>query len=307
MRPDMTPLAHGGGAGPWKWDVLAVVCWILLLAAAYLGGLRVFSGPRLRSARAGARRLGTVRAACFAGGLLAMAVALLPPLDHAADERLFAHMAQHMVLVVVAAPLLAAGAPGLVVPLTLPPRWRHGLASVRHAARNLPLLRLLYLPVTAWLLHTVVLWFWHLPVPYDLALAVEPVHVIEHLCFLGAAWLLWWHLLTPGRHRIGGPVALFYLFVTMLPAAALGAVLTLARAPLYPLQAAEAAGIGVDPLTDQQLAGLVMWVPADLGYFAVMIALFLRWMGGSAGEDGTAAPPRVPEVPERVPSEEARP
>ncbi|WP_433540769.1 hypothetical protein ACQP10_01970 [Streptosporangium sandarakinum] len=68
MRPDMTLLAHGGGAGPWKWDVFAVVCWLLLLAAAYLGGLRAFSGPRLRSVRAGARRLGTVRAACFAGG-----------------------------------------------------------------------------------------------------------------------------------------------------------------------------------------------------------------------------------------------
>ncbi len=282
-------LAHGG-TGPWKWDVAGAICWIGASAAAYLAGLRAFAGPGRRSARAGARRLGPARVACFAGGLLALAVALLPPLDHLADERVAAHMAQHMILLVVAAPLLAAGAPGLLVPLTLPHRWRRLLARARHALRTLPPSRTLYLPVTAWLLHTGALWIWHLPAAYELALEAEPVHVAEHLCFVAVAWLLWWHVVTPTRHGLAGPVAMLYMFVTMMPAAALGAVLTLARAPLYTSQAAAAAANGLDPLADQQLAGLVMWVPADVVYLVAFVVLFLRWMGTAGHPHQQRAP-----------------
>ncbi|WP_067172043.1 cytochrome c oxidase assembly protein [Microtetraspora niveoalba] len=308
----MTALAHGDETGSWGWDTIAVTAWIVLAAGGYLAGLRVFAGrraralgspdaahpgpPALRAARAagaGARRLGRWRVAAFATGLLALAAALLPPLDHLADERFSAHMGQHMLLMVVAAPLLAAGAPGLVLPLVLPPRWRARLAALRHVSRTA--LRPLYLPVTAWAVHSAVLWIWHLPAAYDLALDVEPVHVAEHACFLAAAWLLWWHVVTPTRHRLCPPVAMLYMFVTALPAAALGAVLTLAPAPLYPSQAAAAAASGVNPLTDQQLAGLVMWVPADVVYFAAIVVFFLAWMGtAERGNDAMTLPSSSP-------------
>ncbi|MFF4777186.1 cytochrome c oxidase assembly protein [Microtetraspora fusca] len=298
----MTALAHGDDTGSWGWDAIAVTAWIVVAAGGYLAGLRVFAGRRplavpagrpsrnvMRLSAAGAKRLGRWRVAAFAAGLLALATALLPPLDHLAGERFSAHMAQHMLLMVMAAPLLAAGAPGLVLPLVLPPRWRARLAALRHRSRTV--LRPLYFPVTAWAVHSAVLWIWHLPAAYDLALDVEPVHVAEHACFLAAAWLLWWHAVTPTRHRLCPPVATLYLFVTALPAAALGAVLTLAPAPLYPSQAAAAAASGANPLADQQLAGLVMWMPADVVYFAAIVVFFLAWMGtAERGNDAMTLP-----------------
>ncbi|GII94537.1 cytochrome c oxidase assembly protein [Sinosporangium siamense] len=277
-------LAHGGDHAGLEPATLLTAAGLVLAGGGYLAGLRVLAGGDQNTVRQGARRLGTHRAYAFACGMLAVAVALLPPFEPIADQRFSTHMVQHMLLIAVAAPLLALGAAEVVIPLALPVRARRRLAALTHASRTLPLLRLLWLPVTAWLAHLAVLWFWHLPGPYDLALKSDPVHALEHLTFLAGAWLLWWHVTTPTARKLSAPVALLYMFVTAVPSAALGAVLTLAPTPLFPVQAGAAARSGVDPLADQQLAGLVMWVPADVVYLISFVILFLLWMRPTSTE-----------------------
>ncbi|MGC1212393.1 MAG: cytochrome c oxidase assembly protein, partial [Micromonospora sp.] len=120
---------------------------------------------------------------------------------------------------------------------------------------------------------TVVLWFWHLPGPYVAAVDHPVAHAAEHLSFVAAAWLFWTPVLGPARHRPPAPVAVLLLVATMLPAAALGAVLTFAPEPIYPVRV-----LGADPLTDQQMAGLLMWAPMDLVVLVGALAVFLRWL-----------------------------
>ncbi len=104
------------------------------------------------------------------------------------------------------------------------------------------------------------------------------LHGLEHASFLLTAWAYWWHLLSPQRHRLTGVAAVGYVFATMLPMTALGAVITFAGSPLYPETAAHVVARGADPMTDQQLAGLVMWVPTDVMYLLTSVALFLPWL-----------------------------
>jgi cytochrome c oxidase assembly factor CtaG len=203
-------------------------------------------------------------------------------------------MAQHMLLIVVAAPLLAAGSFGLAGLGLLPVRRRARLARWRLALRRSPVTGFLWLPVTAWLAHVLALWGWHLPGAYDAALRSPPLHLLEHACFLLTAWAFWWHVLRTGRLRMPAGLAVLYVAAVSVPSAALGAVLTFASRPLYLDQARAALAAGVDPLVDQQLAGLVMWVPADVVYLAVTVVLFLPWLAAlSGGPSGDTEPVRL--------------
>ena len=279
MHPHLTvavlagvPLTPGGLARAWNPEP-AVLLGIAVAATAYHRGLR-------RLWRAGPRTVTGRQATAFAAGLAAVALALVSPLDALAAGLFAAHMAQHMVLVMVAAPLLVLGAPGLPLLLALPPGWRRRLARLGRHATIGGVWRLLTRPPVAWGVHVGALWLWHLPGPYQAALASLPVHAAEHASFLGTAMLFWWVALAPGRRhpRLEPGFAALYLFAAALQGSALGALLVLAPAPLYPLQAAASAPLGVTPLADQQLAGLVMWVPADLVYLGSAAALFTRWL-----------------------------
>ena len=280
MHPDLIaalPLASAGGpapAGLWRaWSVdPAVLAGLVAAAVAYAAGLR-----RLWGAGPGAPSGG--QAACFAAGLATVALALLSPLDTLAHLLFVAHMAQHMLLVMVAAPLLVLGAPGLPLAVALAPDWRRRLGRLRHRPATQAARQLLTLPMVAWGVHVATLWAWHLPGPYQAALARDAVHGAEHASFLGTAILFWWVVLSRlGRRRLAPGFATLYLFAAALQASALGALLTLAPSPLYPLQAAAAPAWGPAPLADQQLAGLVMWVPADLIYLGAAGTLFMRWL-----------------------------
>ena len=272
MHADLTAAVPAGVWGSWSPDP-AVLLGLGLLGAAYGCGAR-------RLWRGGRRAVSGRQAAAFAAGLAVVALALLSPLDGVAAALFAAHMAQHMLLIMVAAPLLVLGAPGLPLLVALAPRWRRRLARLRRRGDVAAGRRLLRHPAVAWGLHVGALWAWHLPVPFQAALASPPVHAAEHASFLGTAVLFWWVVLSPRARRPaaapGG--AVLYLFAAALQGSALGALLTLAPAPLYPLQAAAAASWGLAPLTDQQLAGLVMWIPADLVYLGTAGTLFMRWL-----------------------------
>jgi len=257
----------------------------------YLRGLH-----RLRDHPQGRRSQGW-RPWLLAAALVVTVAVTAPPLGELLEERLSTHMTQHMVLIVVSAPLLALAAPGRPVLAGMPRALRSRLVRL---GRRLPLGGLLT-PHFAWAAHIGLLWAWHMPAAYDAALREELLHYLEHACFLGTAWLFWWHLATLSRHRLRGPVALLYVVAAIPPGAALGALLTFPDHALYPVQAAHALAAGINPLTDQRIGGLVMWVPLDLVYMALAVGLFLRWFRRLEREQGSADP--LPVVPDPLPAD----
>jgi cytochrome c oxidase assembly factor CtaG len=251
-----------------------------LLLEVLLGVLTVVAGVvyargllRLRRHAQG-RRQQRGRPWALAAGVISVVIVAGSPLGELLEHRMWTHMAQHVVLMMVSAPLLAWSAPGPVMLAGLPGTARRPLVRATH---RLPL-AVLFSAGVAWTLQVAAMWLWHLPAAYDLAVTNEPAHIAEHACFLLTAWLFWWYLLTPSHHRLQGMSGVFYLAASVPPGAALGAVLTFPQHLLYPAQAHLAAEAGIDPLLDQRLAGLVMWVPLDFAYLVLAVVLFARWL-----------------------------
>jgi putative membrane protein len=212
-------------------------------------------------------------------GAAVVTVALAPPL-HAAAEALFAaHMVQHLLLVGAAAPLLALGTPGIALLAALPRRARTWLIRQRrHAERTLPRAPVALVALSAWLFHVAVVWLWHAPALYAWGLRSPYVHAAEHATLLITAWAFWAVVLHP-RTRLGVGGAMLYLFAAAGHCAALGALLTLADTPWYAVHAATASTWGLTPLEDQQLAGLIMWIPGGMAYAAIALARLAAALG----------------------------
>jgi len=249
-----------------------VIGGLALACALYARGVRAL----WRSAGVG-RGVPAWRVACFAGGIATLAVALLSPIDGVATALFVVHMIQHMLLVVVAAPLLVLGDPALASLWALGIDARRGVGGWWRTQRMLPALwGTLRRPLVAFTLHVAALWLWHLPTFYDAALRNEGIHVAEHVSFLATALLFWYPIADPHpRRRFGIGVATLYLFAAGLQCTLLGALITMARHPWYVGHYATTAAWGLTPLEDQQLAGLVMWIPAGLVYLVALVATVL--------------------------------
>lgn len=232
------------------------------------------------------------QALCFCGGWLLLFSALIAPL-HWLGERLFAaHMVEHEVLMALAAPLLVLARPGGAMLWGFPSRWRSAVGGVGQAPAFAALWRQITRPAIATAIHGVALWTWHAPALYNAALRNDFIHWLQHISFLLSALLLWWALLRGRERDRGYGAASFYLFLTALHSGFLGVLITLARRPIYPLQSDTATAWGLMPLEDQQLAGLIMWVPAGMVYAVAALALAGIWIGGTglrAGRSGHAA------------------
>jgi putative membrane protein len=196
----------------------------------------------------------------FALGWTSLALALVGPLDRWAAERFSAHMLQHELLMLAAGPLLVAGRPLAAWAWALP---LHTRQAVGNALRSAPWRRvwaLLSGATGAGALHALALWGWHVPAWFVLAATHPGWHALQHFSFLGTALLFWWAVFAGARRNPGAALGL--LFVTMLHSGALGALLALAPSPWYG-----------SSLEDQQLGGLLMWVPAGGVYLAVAMVL----------------------------------
>ena len=235
-------------------------------------------GVRALWRRGGAGRgVARWRVACFAGGMLAIAIALVSPIDAMGSALFAAHMTQHMLLVVVAAPLLMLGDVGTAALWALPIAARRDVGMWwRHAGVLPAIWRALRRPLVAWTLHVGALWLWHLPSMYDAALRDEALHVVEHASFFLTALLFWYPLAEPhARRRVGLGVATLYLFAAGLQCTLLGALISFARRPWYFVHFGTTSAWGLTPLEDQQLAGLIMWIPAGLVYLIALVPIVL--------------------------------
>jgi putative membrane protein len=214
----------------------------------------------------------------FGAGWLALFVALVSPL-HPWGEVLFsAHMTQHEVLMLVAAPLLVLGRPLVPFLWALPARLRQKVGGIGKRKSFKNVWRGLTNPLVAWAIHAVALWMWHAPALFQATLRSDLVHTLQHLSFLGSALLFWWALIHGRRGLMGYGAAVLYMFTTSVHSGVLGALITFAHAVWYPAYATSTQSWGLTPLEDQQLGGLIMWVPAGLVYIIAGMALMVGWM-----------------------------
>ena len=266
MNPLLTDALH-------SWDVDHAVVWFLpIVAHAYLRG---FSRVHVQMPV----RFPLWRLASFIGGLLVVFVAVASPLDALGELLLSLHMTQHMLLIMVAPPLLWLGQPFIPLLRASPPRpTKRALA------------RLLTIPVLCsagdGLTHPVVCWIalaattivWHLPALYELALHSEAWHDVQHACFFTAALLFWWPVVRvwPSRDRWPRWAAIPYLVGADLINTALSATLSFSNHVLYATYASVPRVTSLSPLDDQSLAGVIMWVPGSIAFLLPAIVLTMQ-------------------------------
>jgi putative membrane protein len=256
--------ARPTGPYEWAWSLHpSVLIGTGLLGALYFWGI----GPLRRRLDLGPPPPAW-QVASFCGGLLVLLLALNGPMHDLSDYYLFsAHMVQHLLLTLLLPPLLIAGTPGwLLQPLLRRP-------GVRAAAR------ILTKPVVAAMLYTVTIAVWHLTPFYELMMRNHDVHIATHLMFIVAATILWWPVMSPVPElpRLPYGLGMLYLFLVGIPMQIVAALITLSDEVRYPWYSAAPRTWGLAPLEDQQLGGLLMWVPGNLWMFLAIGVLFFKW------------------------------
>jgi putative membrane protein len=271
-------LAHGADApaptfpgvlAQWSFDPLAVI-GLLLAGALFLSAARQVKADHPTNPHP------RWRTWLFMGGLAAIAVALLSPIEAYEGALFSVHMVQHMLLQLVAAPLLLAGAPITLTLRVASPGVRRRLLAVLHSR----VLRALSFPVLAWVFFAATNWGWHYSTLYDDALENVALHYLQHANFLVAALLFWWPVIgaDPSPWRLPHPLRLFYLFLAMPQQSFLGVSILQAPTVLYPHYVTNLRGWGMSPLADQQLGAVIMWVVGDMAFLAGMAVVVLVWM-----------------------------
>lgn len=274
MRVPLTIHPHEGpqaGLWHWSWEP-SVLIGLALISLGYL----LLTGP-LRT-RIGLKAPVPLRTRLlFLGGNAVVFIALVSPLDYISDYVLFsAHMVQHILMLGFAPVLWLLGLPdGLMNGIF---RWQPLRVILRDITH----------PLAAFLIFNGVLLFWHIPSLYNAALEQEPLHIAMHLSFMAAAVIGWWPIFgnfPEAAPRASLPVQLLYLFLMMFPSTAMAAWMTLTPAILYPFYGSEPFELGLTPYADQQLAGLIMWIPGNALFFAVLSRVFFNWYNRNSREE----------------------
>ncbi|HET7566138.1 MAG TPA: cytochrome c oxidase assembly protein [Gemmatimonadaceae bacterium] len=278
----LSPVVHRAMLD-WSFEPVTIA-GLTLASALYARGLH-----RLWREAGRGRVVARWQAWSFWLGIVSLVIALLSPLDTMGDALFAAHMTQHLVLILISAPLIVFGAPVLPMLWAFDRRTRQSIGRWWNHSATVPALAgALTVPVVAWSLHVAAMWVWHLPGPYEAALASEWVHALEHVSFFGTAMLFWWVALVPsGRRHLGYGMAIAYVLVAGMLFGILGAILTFANHVWYPAQSSGAHLWGLTPLEDQQLAGIIMWVPSSFVYLAAASYLFVAWIRAEQPEPVT--------------------
>jgi putative membrane protein len=252
----------------WSWEP-SVILGCLLLAGLYLGAAGPWRRGLQRRAGLAETPLPRGKMVWFLGGVVVVLLALISPLDEIGDTYLFsAHMLQHLLLILGAAPMLLLGTPGWMLAGLL----RNSL--VRRSAGWLTN------PVVAFLIFNFNFAAWHFPAMYQATLLNENIHILEHLSFLVTAVLNWWPVIGPAAElrRLPYPGQMLYLFLEAIPGTVLGAIFVFADGPLYPFYVSAGGLFGLSPDVDQQLGGLIMGTLSSLMYLAALGGVFMAWL-----------------------------
>jgi len=279
---------EGAATDLWRWSFEPWVLALLMVSAALyaIGAARLWRHAGLF------RGIGARQAAAFAGGWLVLVVALVSPIDAAGAYLFSAHMVQHELLMVVAAPLMVLGRPLAAWAWAFPKAQRHAIGRWVRVGWWAAFWALITDALAAWILHALALWLWHVPRFFEAALRNEGWHALQHASFLGTALLFWWAVLGhDARSRRTSGLAMVFLFTTMMHTSALGALLTLAPTPWYESYVATTAMLGIDAVQDQQLGGLVMWIPGGFAYVAAGLAMVARLLARPALNPAIATVP----------------
>jgi putative copper resistance protein D len=280
-----TALAHGASLGPiepatlltgWSLEVHVLLPLVIALAG-YHWAVRTVDRAHPAS------RVPRRRVLAWDAGILALVVALQSPIA-TYDTTLFsAHMVQHLLLTMFAAPLLALGAPiTLLLRVVRPEVRRRWVLPVLHSRP----VRVLAFPVVAWVLFAATMYVSHFSPLFDAALESEPVHILEHALYLGSALLFWWPAVgaDPAPWRLPHPARVLYLFIGMPWSSFLGLAIFSSNTVLYAHYATLARGWGPTPLEDQQLAGGIMWAGGDALFLIALILAVRAWLGHEDAE-----------------------
>jgi cytochrome c oxidase assembly factor CtaG len=246
----------------WNWEP-SIVIGTALIVGSYLYGI----GPLRRKYQL-ATEVKRGQVVAFLLGVFIMFLALVSPLDELGDSYLFsAHMVQHLFITLVGPPLLLIGTPGWL----LRPLWRNRTVFL--------IARVFTFPALAFLLYNANFWLWHAPPLYNATLENQGIHILEHVTFIVFGILNWWPIFSPSeelpRLSLGGQI--LYIFLTGMPTVALGAGLTFFP-PLYAPYLAAPRIWGLSAAVDQQLGGLIMWIPGNIFYIVIVSILFIQWM-----------------------------
>lgn len=273
-------LAHDKSqlTGSWNWDPWILVS-LLVLTLTYGKGVLNLKKKR---------KSVTKEIFYFSLCIIVLIIALISPVDVWSDELQSWHMIQHMLIMMLAAPLFVMAIPLYIYLWSLP-------LSIRHKIK--PIYRWLYghktgwyflwQPVLLWSLFAFTLWIWHLPKFYEAALHIEWLHDIQHISFFITSCLFWRVLLDPiHRFKMGRALGIFYLFATTLHATLLGVFMTLSPKLWYGFYQEKTLSWNMSAIEDQQLAGLIMWMPACSIYVLVTVYIFILW----SKEENTLAP-----------------
>ena len=254
---------------PWTLDPLPII-GVAVVACAYLWA------ERLVAQRHRANPVPRYRRWLFLGGLAAILLALVSPVDTYGGVLFSVHMVQHMLLEMVAAPLIVLSAPITLALRAAGPSARRALLAVLHSHPA----RWLTFPLVTWLLFAAVNWGWHFSGLYNIALEDDVVHYLEHASFLAAALLFWWPAIGPDPQpwRMPHPVRLMYLFLAMPQNSFLGVALLSTERVLYLHYVTVVRTWGPTPLDDQHLGGALMWVFGDIVFLAAMVGVVWAWM-----------------------------
>jgi putative membrane protein len=254
----------------WSWELSIVVPLFVFLVWYAVGAVR-----RGRQVGLGKHHL------AFAAGWTSLLLALVSPIHRLGNVLFSAHMFQHEILVLIAAPLFAASHPGVTMLYALPRSARQPVGSWVAKTENDSPLSLIFSPLGAFLLHAAALWLWHIPYLYQATLESDFIHALQHLSFFLSGVLFWSALFGAGRSMMTYGAGVIYVFGTAVHCGALGALLTFSTVVWYPIYANRTQLWNLTPLQDQQLGGLLMWIPSGVVFILIGIWLFARWLTSS--------------------------
>jgi putative membrane protein len=267
--------ARAGTMPGWTWPPYIILPLLLVGILYALGTVRMWR-RRQRARRQSARNY--LPAIYFSAGWLSLLLALDSPMHELSEQLFWVHMTQHEVLMLVSAPLLVLGRPLLPFLWVMPAPIRLGMAAFSRSTIFRFLWGKLSAPLSAWFIFAAALWIWHAPKLFAATLDSEWIHATQHISFLAASLLFWWALLDGRGGRLGYGGALLYVFTMALHSSILGALLTFAPTVWYTPYLATAPAWHLSALEDQQLGGLIMWVPAGALLLIFTLVLMAKWL-----------------------------